>query len=140
MANTDNKPVLEHVDIIEHNAVVKPAKKGQKKKFLYEQFLFFRQGDKKGDVKLFDLVGYYYVTDNENSSWELDTMPRDRVSFTFTTRQGMLRRIIAKSYTTSETDFDPEMEDRECGQEEQNDSYQRNCLFGLDGFGDVRGE
>lgn len=136
----EHKPVLEHVDIIEHNAVVVPAKKGRKKKFLYEQFLFFRQGRGKDGVKLFDLVGYYYVTDKANSSWELDTLPKDRVSFTFTTRQGTLRRVIAKSYTTSETDFDPEMEDRECGQEEQGDNYQRQCLFGLDGFGDVRGE
>lgn len=117
---------VEYVDIIEHNIVVSKKKAS---KVLREQIIFHKYTDDNRCVT----VGYYTMSRGPNAGWELESIKDTRVCFTFFTRSGKRRRIIGKSLTTSETHYDPELEDRK-------DCQERQCLFGLSGYGDVRGE
>lgn len=111
----------ETVDIIRDNCVYDSHKPRQR--LVYRQFIFYRwrQGE-------YQVCGYLMVRDD--TVWDLPKRGQYHC-LEFQARDGSFRRICAKTLDKADTRHDPEMADRKHGD--------RDCLFGLVPWGDVRG-
>ncbi len=107
----------EFIDLTEFNVV---KRNGQ---LITTQLIFYRWC--AGEYRI---VGY--LKDSQHLDWDVSES-QTSVRLLFTARNGERRKILAKAFQRTETDKDFEMLDRE---------RDRECLFGLYPFGDVRGE
>ena len=112
---------VETVDLIKDNSVYDPRK--PRKALLFRQFIFFRWSG--GDYRI---VGYMMVRDD--AVWQV-VRRGEYHCVELQARDGTWRRIRARDIHSEDTRHDPEIKDRRRGE--------RDCLFGLQPFGDVRG-
>lgn len=106
---------------IVENSVFSP--RSPRQKFLYKQFIFYRWRDND-----FRVVGYLMLRDDQ--LWQAVRFG-GYYTVDFESRDGQWRRIRSKMLIKESTRNDPELIDRRRGE--------RECLFGLQPFGDVRG-
>lgn len=116
-----NKLQSETVCMIVENDVCDA--KHPRKKVVFKQFIF-----KRWRAGGYQIVGYLMLRDG--LAWQY-VKRGDYHCIEFESRSGEFRTIRSKSITKEDTRHDPEVRDRENGE--------RECLFGLQPWGDVRG-
>ncbi len=97
--------------------------KHQRKKVIFKQYVF-----KRWRAGGYEIVGYLMVREG----LAIQRVKRgDYHCIEFESRDGKWRTVRSKSLAKEDTKYDPEVRDREKGE--------RECLFGLQPWGDVRG-
>lgn len=120
-AAVPNDMPIETVDMIVENDVCDA--KHQRKRVIFKQYIF-----KRWRAGGYEIVGYLMVRDDTAMQY----VKRGQFHcIEFESRSGQWRTVRSKSMSKEDTRHDPEVRDREKGE--------RECLFGLQPWGDVRG-